>query len=79
MKEDISQLLPAPKGKTLRQKIDKETEPFQQQILEIPNQQTSFLNPKSQTSNDQNNLVWNFGGWNYLENNLLSPGGRGWR
>jgi hypothetical protein len=49
MKEDVSQLLPAPKGKTLRQKVDKEADPFQQQILKITNQSLSFLNSKSQT------------------------------
>jgi hypothetical protein len=50
MEDDVSQLLPPPKGKTLRQKIDKEAEPFEQQILKIPNQRTSSLNPKSQTA-----------------------------
>jgi hypothetical protein len=32
MKKDTPQLLPAPKGKTLREKVDKEAEPFQQKI-----------------------------------------------
>jgi len=45
MKEHVPQLLPAPKGKTFRQEIDQEAEPFQQQILEIANQRTSSLNP----------------------------------
>jgi len=68
MKEHVSQLLPAPKNKTLRQKIDKETESFQQQILKIANQPLSFLNSKSQIPNDQNSLVWNMG------NLLIGPG-----
>jgi hypothetical protein len=49
MKEHLPQLLPARKGKTLRQKVYKEAETFEQYNLEVTYQRLSFLNPKSQT------------------------------
>jgi hypothetical protein len=48
MKKYAPQLLPAPKGKTFWEKINKEAETFEQQNLEVTHQPFSFLNPKSQ-------------------------------
>jgi hypothetical protein len=73
MKEHVPQLLPAPKGKTFRQKMDKEAEPFQQQILEIANQPFSFLNPKLQTPHLPAPLPTEGGAGRQIPNKLQIP------
>jgi hypothetical protein len=40
-----SQLSPQPEGKPLRQKVDKEAEPFQKHIYDVSDQPISSLNP----------------------------------